>query len=217
MAFLIERLFKLSIKAVKILISSNNQDKIKEIRNIFQLPGIELIALDKFPNAPEVIEDGNTLYDNALKKASMLAEFTGLPTISDDTGLEVDALGGKPGVYSSRFAGENASYDDNVKKLIREIMPFPEEKRTARFRTVAVFYQTDMVIVEEGVIEGTILTERRGSGGFGYDPIFYIPEKGKTFAELYHNEKNAISHRGQAFSRLYTSLQRQLASIIPNS
>ena len=146
----------------------------------------------------------------------MLAEFTELPTISDDTGLEVDALGGKPGVYSSRFAGENVSYDDNVEKLIREIMPFPKEKRTARFRTVAVFYQPDMVIAEEGVIEGTILTERRGSGGFGYDPIFYIPEKGKTFAELDHDEKNAISHRGQAFSRLYKSLKRQLASIIPN-
>jgi len=99
---------------MKLLISSNNRDKIKEIRSIFQLPGVELVTLESIPNAPEIIEDGNTLYENALKKASMLYEFTGLPTISDDTGLEVDALNGQPGVYSARFAGENASYDDNV-------------------------------------------------------------------------------------------------------
>jgi len=198
---------------VKILISSNNRDKIREIRNIFELPRVQLITLDAYPGAPEVIEDGNTLYENALKKAMMLTEFTGLPTISDDTGLEVDALGGRPGVYSSRYAGENASYDDNVEKLIREIGAFPAEKRTARFRTVAVFYHPDRVISEEGTVEGLILTERRGAGGFGYDPIFYIPEKGKTFAELTTGEKNAISHRGKAFTRLCTSLQHQIPSL----
>ncbi|MCD6441665.1 MAG: RdgB/HAM1 family non-canonical purine NTP pyrophosphatase [Candidatus Marinimicrobia bacterium] len=202
---------------MKILISSNNRDKIKEIRNIFQLPWVQLIALDAYLDAPEVIEDRNTLYENALKKAMMLAEFTGLPTISDDTGLEVDALGGRPGVYSSRYAGENASYDDNVEKLIREISPFPAEKRTARFRTVAVFYHPDRIISEEGTVEGLILTERRGVGGFGYDPIFYIPEKGKTFAELTTGEKNAISHRGKAFTRLCTSLQHQIPSLTKNN
>jgi XTP/dITP diphosphohydrolase len=202
---------------VKILISSNNRDKIKEIRNIFQLPWVQLITLDAYPDAPEVIEDRNTLYENALKKAMMLAEFTGLPTISDDTGLEVDALGGRPGVYSSRYAGENASYDDNVEKLIREISPFSAEKRTARFRTVAVFYHPDRIISGEGTVEGLVLAERRGVGGFGYDPIFYIPEKGKTFAELTPGEKNAISHRGKAFTRLCTLLQHQIPSLTKNS
>ncbi len=195
---------------MKILIASNNQDKIKEIRKTFRLPDVELITLDQFPEASPVIEDGNTLYDNALKKASMLNKFTGLPTISDDTGLEVDALNGAPGVYSARFAGENATYDDNVEKMIGLIASIPENKRNARFRTVALFYHPDLIISEEGSIEGKILTERRGTGGFGYDPIFFVPEKGKTFAELTHAEKNAISHRGLAFSRLYKSLQQQL-------
>ena len=198
---------------MKILISSNNQDKINEIRAIFQLPGVNLVTLDIFPDAPAVVEDGNTLYENALKKASMLYEFSGLPTISDDTGLEVDALNGRPGVYSARFAGENASYADNVEKMIREMQSVPKKARTARFRTVAIFYHPDLTIHEEGIIEGTILSERHGNGGFGYDPIFYIREKNKTLAEMSRDEKNAISHRGQAFSRLYKSLIKQLPSL----
>jgi len=198
---------------MKLLISSNNQDKIREIRSIFQLPGVELITLESFPDAPIVEEDGNTLLENALKKASMLSKFTGLPTISDDTGLEVDALNGRPGVYSARFAGENASYDDNVEKMLREMQSVPEKDRTARFRTVAVFYHPDLTIHEEGVLEGYILSLRRGRGGFGYDPIFYVPGKNKTLAEMSHDEKNAISHRGQAFSRLYKSLLTQLPSL----
>jgi len=198
---------------MKLLISSNNRDKIKEIRSIFHLPGVELVTLESIPNAPAIEEDGNTLYENALKKASMLYEFTGLPTISDDTGLEVDALNGQPGVYSARFAGENASYDDNVEKMITEMQPVPEKDRTARFRTVAVFYHPDLVIHDEGVIEGTILSERRGTGGFGYDPVFFVPSRKKTLAEMNHDEKNAISHRGQAFTRLYTSLIKQLPNL----
>jgi len=198
---------------MKLLISSNNPDKIKEIRSIFQLPEVELVTLDDIPNTHEIVEDGNTLYENALKKASMLYEFTGLPTISDDTGLEVDALNGRPGIYSARYAGENASYDDNVKKMINEMQSVPEKDRTARFRTVAVFYHPDLLIHKEGVIEGMILSERHGNGGFGYDPIFYVPGKRRTLAEMNHDEKNAISHRGQAFSRLYKSLLTQLPSI----
>lgn len=198
---------------MKLLISSNNQDKIREIRSIFQIPGVELITLESFPDAPIVEEDGNTLLENALKKASMLSKFTGLPTISDDTGLEVDALNGRPGVYSARFAGENASYDDNVEKMLREMQSVPEKDRAARFRTVAVFYHPDLTIHEEGVLEGYILSRRRGCGGFGYDPIFYVPGKNKTLAEMSRDEKNAISHRGQAFSRLYKSLLTQLPSL----
>lgn len=197
----------------KILISSNNPDKIKEIRAIFRLPGVELLTLADFPDAPEVIEDGNTLYENALKKASMLNEFSGLPTIADDTGLEVDGLNGQPGVYSARYAGENASYADNVQKLIREIQKVPEERRSARFRTVAVFFHPEIVLRAEGAIKGHILTEQRGRNGFGYDPIFYVPAYRKTLAELSPREKNAISHRGQAFTRLYQSLRKEFPSL----
>lgn len=199
---------------MKLLISSNNQDKIKEIRAIFRIPGVELCTLDSVPGAPEVVEDGNTLYDNALKKATMLSNFTGMPAIADDTGLEVDALNGRPGVYSARFAGENASYDDNVNKLLKSLHDVPEAERSARFRTVAVFFHPDTIIHEEGTLEGTILSRRRGNRGFGYDPIFYVPEKGKTLAEMDPSEKNAISHRGRAFTHLYQSLQKQLPSLI---
>lgn len=198
---------------MKLLISSNNQDKIKEIKSIFQLPGVELLTLADFPGAPDVVEDGNTLYENALKKASMLCEFSGLPTIADDTGLEVDSLGGHPGVYSARYAGENASYNDNIEKLIREIQKVPENRRTARFRTVAVFYHPELILRAEGTIEGYILSKRRGSNGFGYDPIFFVPTRNKTLAEMSAAEKNAISHRGQAFSRLYQLLQKEFPSL----
>lgn len=198
---------------MKLLISSNNQDKVKEIKSIFQLPGVELLTLADFPGAPDVVEDGNTLYENALKKASMLYDFSGLPTIADDTGLEVDGLGSRPGVYSARYAGENASYDDNVEKLIREIQKVPENRRTARFRTVAVFYHPELILRAEGTIEGYILSERRGNNGFGYDPIFFVPTRNKTLAEMSAAEKNAISHRGQAFSRLYQLLQKEFPSL----
>lgn len=198
---------------MKLLISSNNQDKIKEIKSIFQLPGVELLTLADFPGAPDVVEDGNTLYENALKKASMLCEFSGLPTIADDTGLEVDSLGGHPGVYSARYAGKNASYNDNIEKLIREIQKVPENRRTARFRTVAVFYHPELILRAEGTIEGYILSKRRGSNGFGYDPIFFVPTRNKTLAEMSAAEKNAISHRGQAFSHLYQLLQKEFPSL----
>jgi len=157
-----------------ILISSNNKDKIKEIKKIFDNPNVNLITLNKFPEFPEVIEDGNTLYENALKKAKVLFELTGIPTIADDTGLEVDALDGAPGVYSARFAGEDVTYDENVTKLLSVMENVEIEKRTARFRTVAVFYSDNLVFHETGAIEGKILRERQGVGGFGYDPVFYV-------------------------------------------
>jgi len=190
-----------------ILIASNNKDKIAEIRLIFQLPDVNLRTLDEFPGAPEVIEDGNSLYENALKKASVLAEFTGMPTISDDTALEVDALNGKPGIFSARYAGPKATYKDNVEKIIKDLSAIPEKDRKARFRTVAVFYHPEMVISEEGIAEGFILTECRGKGGFGYDPIFFVPEKGKTYAEMSDDEKNSISHRSKAFRKLHKSIK----------
>jgi len=193
-----------------ILISSNNKDKIKEIKKVFDNKDVNLLTLDKFPDAPEVIEDGNTLFDNAYKKAKLLFDFTGIPTIADDTGLEVDALNGAPGVYSARYAGENVTYDDNVNKLIEEMKNIVDGNRTARFKTVAVYYSREINFYEEGACEGIILRERKGTGGFGYDPIFYVEELNKSFAEMKSKEKNKISHRGIAFQKLHSSFQQKV-------
>lgn len=196
--------------AVDIVIASNNQDKIREIRQIFILPNVNLLTLDQFTNAPAVEEDGNTLFENAFKKASMLSKFTGLPTLADDTGLEVNALNGLPGVHSSRYAGVHATYDENTDKLLNEILKIPNPDRNARFLCVALFYHPEMTLSEEGYIEGIILTKRHGFNGFGYDPIFYVPKVGKTFAEMTIEEKNTMSHRGMAFRNLHNSLKSKI-------
>lgn len=190
-----------------ILIATNNRDKVREIKRVFDIPGVVLHTLDEFPDCPKVVEDGNTLLENALKKASMVAEFTGLPTIADDTGLEVEALNGQPGVFSARFAGEEATYAQNVAKLLAVMQAVPDADRQAHFRCVAVYFRPDLTVSEEGRIDGMILRERRGEGGFGYDPIFFVPEAGLTFAEMPLSDKNAISHRGQAFARLAAKLK----------
>jgi XTP/dITP diphosphohydrolase len=192
---------------MEIVIASRNKDKIAEIEKIFQDEGVKLQTLDDYPDFPEVVEDGNNLFENALKKAKEISEYTGLAALSDDTGLEVDALDGKPGIFSARFAGENASYDDNVEKLLRELKGVKKENRNARFRTVTVFYNQDNYYQAEGSIEGIILKERRGQKGFGYDPVFYIESHGKTFAQMQEEEKNVISHRGRAFRKLYNKLK----------
>jgi XTP/dITP diphosphohydrolase len=171
------------------------------------LPGVVWHTLDEFPNSPVVVEDGNTLFENALKKAYMVAEFAGLPTIADDTGLEVDALNGQPGVFSARFAGENATYAQNVTKLLEVMQTVPDSQRQAHFRCIAVYYRPDLTLSEEGRIDGIILRQARGKGGFGYDPVFFLPEIGRTFAEMDLSEKNLISHRGQAFARLAQKLK----------
>jgi len=195
---------------LNILIASNNQHKIKEIRQIFTLPNVVLLTLDEFPNTPIPVENGNTLYENAFKKASMLSKFTGLPTLADDTGLEVNALGGQPGVRSARYAGENATYDENIDRLLAEIDKIESPDRRARFRCIALFYHPDMTLSEEGYIDGMILSRRHGIGGFGYDPVFYAPSTGKTFAEMTEEEKNNLSHRGMAFRNLHNSLKDKI-------
>lgn len=202
---------------LKIVLATSNRDKVREIAKIFVNPAIELLSLTDFPEAPPVEEDGNTLEENALKKAREIAVFTGLPTIADDTGLEVDALGGRPGVYSSRYAGVGATYAQNVTKLLREMENVPEPQRTARFRCVAVFFSPELQLIEEGQLEGMILRERRGEHGFGYDPVFYLPQLSKTLAEMTTTEKNALSHRGQAFRRLAQRLQAQMNILKQNN
>jgi XTP/dITP diphosphohydrolase len=137
---------------------------------------------------------------NAIKKALALAKYVNLPTLADDTGLEVDALNGEPGVYSARYAGENATNQDNVEKLLREMETVPDGQRTARFRCVLAYVVGEDVKVLEGVVEGEIIRTPKGYDGFGYDPVFYVPQLGKTFAELPLSEKNRISHRGKALN-----------------
>ncbi len=196
---------------MKLLVATRNRDKLREIREVLADLDVELLCAADLPDLPEVVEDAATLEGNAIKKALTLHRLTGLPTLADDTGLEVDALGGAPGVYSSRYAGENATYADNVRKLLHELEGVSAEQRTARFRTVAAFAHDGTVETVEGICEGRITTEPRGSGNFGYDPVFFVPEAGKTMAEMTLEEKNRISHRGRALREMRKRLTAYLA------
>lgn len=166
---------------------------------------ITVRSLAEFPGAPEVVEDGATYRENALKKAQSAAGFTGKPALADDTGLEVNALGGQPGLYAARFAGEGCAFQDNVRKLLRLMEGVPSNRRTARFVCViALVFPDGREQVVEGELRGRITESQAGSGGFGYDPVFYVPEAGKTLAELTADEKNRISHRRRALDRART-------------
>jgi XTP/dITP diphosphohydrolase len=180
----------------KIVLASRNPNKIKEMEELLQPLGIEVCSALDFPELEEVEEDQPTLEGNSLKKAEYVHSVTGLPSLSDDTGLEVDALGGAPGVYSARYAGEEASYQDNVLKLLAEMKN--ADVRKAQFRTVMAFVTSDNARTFEGVVKGEILEEQRGEGGFGYDPVFQPDGYEQTFAELDSLLKNEISHRGRA-------------------
>lgn len=185
-----------------IVLASRNKHKIEELRSTLTPLGIELKSTYDFPQLEEVIEDRDTLEGNALKKARYVFEETGLPALSDDTGLEVDALNGRPGVYSARYAGVSASYQDNVDKLLRELAGIEKKDRGAQFRTVVAFVTPEETYTFEGICRGKILTEERGDGGFGYDPVFRPIDYEQTFAELDAAIKNEISHRGRAIEKL---------------
>ncbi len=182
-----------------VVIASRNSHKVSELRQLLAGLDIEVYSLHEFPGAPEVVEDGDTFADNALKKARSVSQYAKLAVIADDSGLEVDYLQGQPGVRSARFAGESASDRENNEKLLELMQGVPARLRTACFRcTIALVSPTGLTEVVDGVCHGRILTEPKGTGGFGYDPLFLVPELGKTFAELSNEEKNAISHRGRA-------------------
>jgi XTP/dITP diphosphohydrolase len=187
---------------VRFVLASANPDKAREIAAI--LDGFEL--LPRPSDVPDVVEDGDTLEDNARLKAVALVEATGEAAVADDTGLEVDALGGAPGVHTARYAGEHATYADNVAKLLTSMDGVAD--RRARFRTVALARFPDgRELVASGEVTGTITTERRGDEGFGYDPVFAPDEgDGRTFAEMPPTEKHALSHRGRAFRALAAAL-----------
>lgn len=191
-----------------VLLATHNADKVKEISLFLQGLAIELLSAKGFPHIPQVEEDEPTLVGNALKKARTLAQATGLMTLADDTGLEVDALHGAPGVYSSRYAGENVTYSQNVDKLLADLHGVPLAERTARFRCVIAIANGELIQTVEGVCEGLILQARRGEGGFGYDPVFYVPSAGVTFSEMDLAEKNKISHRGLALVQARKVLER---------
>jgi len=188
------------------LAATNNPDKLREIKAILNGAGWVLLSLADFPPFPEPEEDGATLVENAMIKAREGFRQTGLITLADDTGLEVDALGGKPGVYSARFAGEAATYQDNVNRLLRELQGIPSEKRTATFRCVMALVGEGMELWWRGDVQGVILSEPKGTSGFGYDPVFWCPELDKTFAEATLGEKNRVSHRARALAELKTQL-----------
>lgn len=180
-----------------IFIASGNPHKIEELRKLLEPFDIELKSTLDYPDAEEVVEDKPDLKGNALKKARHWYDKTGLSSLSDDTGLEVEALGGAPGVYSARYAGEEATYEQNTQKLLAELAG--ESNRTAQFRTVIAFIdETGEEHFFEGVCSGEILTEKRGEKGFGYDPVFQPEGYDQSFAELSSSEKNKISHRGRA-------------------
>lgn len=196
-----------SIKS-KIVFASGNAGKVREVSQLLEGLSIEILPLSKF-NVPEIEETGLTFIENALLKARNAAHHTGLPTIADDSGIAVDVLHGRPGIYSARFAGVGASDEDNLKKLIDMIKPFPEEQRTARFICSMVYlrHKDDPVpIIAQGVWEGHLLIEPKGSNGFGYDPMFYVSSQQCTSAELSPEIKNKLSHRGQALMQLLDKL-----------
>lgn len=182
---------------MKLLVATRNMHKLEEIRDIFNFEGLELLNLNDYPNLPEVIEDGNTFVANAIKKAVETAEASGMWTISDDSGLEVDALGGAPGVYSARYAGEQGDYRANNEKLMKEIAG--KTDRSARFRCViALSDPQGNARTVEGKCEGVIIDDERGDHGFGYDPLFVPDGYEETFAEMSQDLKNSISHRAAA-------------------
>jgi len=188
---------------IEIVLATHNRDKIRELKELLESPDIKVLTLDDFPSFPEVVEDGKTLKENAVKKAGAVSRATGKLSVSDDSGLEVKILNGEPGVNSSRFAGEDCSYADNNRKLLKMMENVPENLRAARFKCVAALASPDGTVrTLEGICKGMISTEIRGNAGFGYDPVFIIPEYGATLAELGPEIKNKISHRSLAFRKV---------------
>ncbi|MFO0777941.1 MAG: XTP/dITP diphosphatase [Nitrospira sp.] len=201
-------LTKESIK--ELVLATRNPDKGRELGALLGGLGIHIRTLAEFPTVPEVEEDGATCEANAIKKAREVAKSTGLPSVADDTGLEVDALGGRPGVFAARYAGEHATYEDNCRKLLYELEGVPKGARHARFLTVAVIaFPSGDIHVTQGNLEGAITDHPMGDRGFGYDPVFLVPEFGKTLAQLTIDEKNCISHRAKAFAQVRAWLEQQ--------
>ena len=197
---------------MEIVLATRNQHKKQELVALLSGLDITIRTLDDFPEAPEVVEDGDTCEANAMKKAVEIARFTGLPAVADDTGLEVDALNGRPGAFAARYAGEHATYEDNCRKLLQELHGVSPAQRGARFVTVAaIAFPGGKNMSAKGVLNGVIAESATGSHGFGYDPVFILPEYGQTLGQLPPEVKNQISHRARAFAQAKTLLQQMMA------
>lgn len=194
----------------KIVVATHNTNKQKEINALLKDLNVNVLGMEHFPIINSIEETGSTLFENSLIKSRTVSQLTGLATIADDTGLEVDALHGSPGVYSARYAGSNATYEANVEKLLFELIEVPEALRTARFRTVISYVDNKKEFVDEGVIEGLITFKPSGNKGFGYDPIFKPLGFEKTFSEISQDKKNIISHRALALKKIKKTLKKQL-------
>jgi XTP/dITP diphosphohydrolase len=187
----------------ELVLATRNPDKGRELEALLRDLNVRIRTLAEFPGAPEVVEDGETCEANAVKKAVTIARHTKLPAAADDTGLMVEALGGRPGVHAARYAGEGATYEDNCRKLLHELAGVPGGRRGARFVTAAAIADPNgRVETVQGVLDGLITEAPSGAGGFGYDPVFFVPELGRTLAQLAPEEKNRISHRARAFGKL---------------
>ncbi|MCS0352055.1 XTP/dITP diphosphatase [Vibrio ordalii] len=195
----------------KIVLATGNQGKVREMADLLVDFGFDVVAQTEL-NVPEAAETGTTFIENAIIKARHAAKITGLPAIADDSGLEVDYLQGAPGIYSARYAGENASDQQNLEKLLAAMEGVPDEQRTARFHCVLVFmrHENDPTpLVCHGTWQGRILHQAHGSNGFGYDPIFFVPEDNCASAELLSARKKQLSHRGKALKMLFKTLSEQ--------
>jgi len=190
---------------MKIVIATSNKNKLIEIRDkFFPVKELEIISLSDYNNVPEIVEDADSFKGNALKKARIIRDFTGEISLADDSGLVVDALNGEPGVYSARYGGGNLSDVDRYKLILEKMLGVEEQKRSARFIcAIAMAFPDGSEFVTEGACEGMITTLERGTSGFGYDPVFYVPELKLTMAEIDLSEKNRISHRAKALESAY--------------
>lgn len=189
----------------RVVLATGNAGKLREIRDIFTGLDIEIVPQSDF-QVPEAVEDGLSFVENAIIKARNAATHSGLPALADDSGIVVDALNGEPGIHSARYAGDDES---NIQRLLRELDGVPDAERSARFQCLMVFvrHASDPVpIITEGAWEGQILEQPRGQGGFGYDPVFLVPERGCSAAELSAGDKNALSHRGKALRQMLDRL-----------
>jgi XTP/dITP diphosphohydrolase len=186
-----------------VIVATRNKGKIREIRKALKGLGLRIHALSNFSGVPEIEENGKSFLENALKKARFYSKYFGKLTLADDSGLEVDSLDGLPGIHSARYAGEGASSQENNRKLLKEMRDLPISKRGARFQCILAVASPDgKEITVEGSCKGRIGFKEKGKRGFGYDPLFLLPTRGKTMAELSLEEKNKISHRGKALRKL---------------
>ncbi len=185
-----------------LVIATKNKGKYSEFKKMLGLTTFDIVSLLDFPYI-EIRENGSSFDENALIKAGVVAKRAGLPTLADDSGLEVQALKGEPGIFTARYAGQHATDEDNINKLLKKLRDVPSDQRQARFVcSLALVFPNGKTFLEQGILEGFITFETRGTEGFGYDPVFYVPDLGRTLSEVSANEKNRISHRAKALTKI---------------